>query len=435
MSNLAVLYATDEMPEEPDPMKRARELYGRAAEGGNLPAAKTYGIMCMFGEGGSVNLDSAQKWLTVAAADGKNLGALVKLGLFHATRANPTNIPKARMLWKKAKALYQEVRHLGTDRREKEVQHNELLQYWQAFVPGDCSIEEDDNKSDAATTTIIQQAYTYIDQRDEKEKVCGTCSLPFVIGANNNLLTFPCCASIRHSDCVNLLPTTSASIMNNRCPLCSKQLKNEGSKAMFQSYVKSAKNGVAWAQTYVGCQYLRFRIHTPLYKISRSIEKGLKWYKLAAKNGDPHALYILGLVCRSESDGGIEEVPISLVKTHMYWELAAQAGHVLAMHRLGLLYMGTEEGNHTLNDLDQAKKWLQAAADLGDEDALEMVQQWNGRESNSRRLQCCDICGIQKRQSQLKTCTRCGNGLYCGRACFADHWPVHKKVCKRKKAK
>lgn len=39
--------------------------------------------------------------------------------------------------------------------------------------------------------------------------------------------------------------------------------------------------------------------------------------------------------------------------------------------------------------------------------------------------------GCSKPMEQLKLCSRCQMAAYCGPACQAAHWPVHKRECKK----
>jgi hypothetical protein len=44
----------------------------------------------------------------------------------------------------------------------------------------------------------------------------------------------------------------------------------------------------------------------------------------------------------------------------------------------------------------------------------------------------CDQCGIREEaNSRLKSCSRCNAARYCGAACQAAAWSVHKKVCRK----
>jgi len=46
--------------------------------------------------------------------------------------------------------------------------------------------------------------------------------------------------------------------------------------------------------------------------------------------------------------------------------------------------------------------------------------------ASDRRARC-EACGLPA----TTTCSRCKRGRYCGRACFASLWPVHKAECRR----
>ena len=218
---------------------------------------------------------------------------------------------------------------------------------------------------------------------------------------------------------------------------------DDGSQKMFQQYLKLAEQGVSWAQTSVGSIYLHY-LKGSSFQIPRSIALGLEWLKRAAKKGDPQALYNLGTLSLPEKKGhhvlGADaEVPASFENVRMYWELAAQAGHVDAMHRLGHLYLNPrkfDEGTKDhRQDLVKGKKWLMAAGEHGDVEAKDMAQQLNESTSNSNPFKSCDNCGTQRRRSNFNHCGRCHGGLYCDKACFKEHWKTHKKVCKKKNQK
>lgn len=330
MSNLAVMYATGLIPGEPVPMERARVLYGRAAVAGNLPAAYMYGKMCLEGQGGVVDLDSALRWLTVAAeifpVIDCNFEALVDLGKYYYMCACPNDIPKARVMWKKAKGLFLTRGNFGKEniRRQRDTIYNFILLPLLQQTGGDGMTETDivtdevDEKSKTAAT--MQQEYTYVDRRAPEENVCGTCSGEFIFGGPNQhrVLQLPCCGSIHHSTCVG-------SAINDRCPCCSKRLMDDGSQKMFQQYLKLAEQGVSWAQTFVGSIYLHYLRGSP-FQIPRSIALGLEWLKRAAKKGDPQALYNLGCLSLPKVPegkghhpvlGADAEVPASFENVHM----------------------------------------------------------------------------------------------------------------------
>ena len=223
---------------------------------------------------------------------------------------------------------------------------------------------------------------------------------------------------------------------------------DDGSQKMFQQYLKLAEQGVSWAQTCVGSIYLHYLRGSP-FQIPCSIALGLEWLKRAAKKGDPQALYNLGCLSLPKVPegkghhpvlGADAEVPASFENVRMYWELAAQAGHVDAMHRLGYLYLDSrkfdKEGTKDHHqDLIKSKKWLMAAGEHGAVEAKDMAQQLHESTSNSNPFKRCNNCGTQRRRSNFKNCSRCHCGLYCDKACFKEHWKTHKKVCKKKNQK
>ena len=425
LSNLAVMFANGQVPVHPPSIQRARQLYRRAADLGNIPAAGIYGAMCMNGEGGPQDLEIAKKCLQMAAASEENLSAMCNLAMFYNT-IEPYDTTAAIALWKKVVRVNAR-KNVGVHVQMDRECVQRAIQYLKAY-DGDGSADKKEQEQNRPKTTQVVTGVPskYIDKRNESEKNCYVCKDR--LGWNALLTAASCCGRLSHPQC-------SKAKKKSRCPFCNKQLVDANSKKQFRQYLALAKQGCAWAQTTVGSMYLRnVQANAPSrYNVPMDLEKGKRWYEKAAGNGDPNALYHLG-ACYLPPDfaGSVVGFPDSMDTVEQYWTLAAVAGQPMAMHRLGRYYM---EGSFGAVDLDNAMKWLKAAGNHGVEEAQELWQQLGESTSNSHAFQNCDFCGKQNRSKLLKTCGACGTVKYCNAECGKADWRRHKKDCKNMSGK
>ena len=419
MSNLAAMCATGLIPGKPAAPHKSRKLYLRAAQLGNISAADSLGYMCMLGQGGPQDLEMALKWLTVGA-EKDSIVAQRNLGMWYADHPNKDiqNMTTAISWWKKAKE-----QGMDDEPGKQAIIRRELVDLLKMHG-SESETGNTENQCESKvidTNTISEETLSYVDKRANHEKICGTCHEPL----SRPIVTIACCGTIYHEQC--LLSVKSQS--DHRCPYCNKKIPDEGSKKQLKKYEALAKMEVAWAQTILGSTYLD-NIPNLKSKKGNSIEKGLYWYKKAAKNGDPNALYLLGQ-CYLPPDGNnklIDTIPCDWQKVQHYWILSAQGGHLTAMHRLGTCYVDTTFGEP---DTTKALKWLKAAGENGVEPAAEFAKQIESQMKSSKGFKRCGnvFCGKQGRLSEMKKCSRCMKMLYCTPLCQKQDWKSHKKNC------
>ena len=82
--------------------------------------------------------------------------------------------------------------------------------------------------------------------------------------------------------------------------------------------------------------------------------EALKWYRLAAEQGDAKAQYNLALMY---DDG--HGTPQDYAETIKWYRLSAEQGHAMALNNLGLMY---DNGHGVLQDYVEAHKWFNLAA-------------------------------------------------------------------------
>ena len=91
-------------------------------------------------------------------------------------------------------------------------------------------------------------------------------------------------------------------------------------------------------------------------------EKGLEWLKTSARNGNPKARHNLAISYYSLED----------YENAFYWmEQASNVGHIAAKRKLGIFYYN---GNGVSVDKEKGILLVQEAADLGDEEAIKMLE-------------------------------------------------------------
>ena len=94
-------------------------------------------------------------------------------------------------------------------------------------------------------------------------------------------------------------------------------------------------------------------------------DKALRFYKMAARRGESHALHNIG-VCYSNGIGLRKNMPTA----YRYFSRASELGHVEAQFKVGwcLLY-----GKGVHSNPETAKKWLKLAAFHGHTEAAKLL--------------------------------------------------------------
>ena len=130
---------------------------------------------------------------------------------------------------------------------------------------------------------------------------------------------------------------------------------------------KAAQAGNMDAQQALGICYMEKK------EIPGNLEKSIHWLQKAAAQGAPPAqrnmgtFYAMGL-------GGLKK---DVNKALELWKKAAEAGDSEAQYALGLCYAGDAEyydPDKIYQNMPEAKKWLQKAADQGHEGAKEALE-------------------------------------------------------------
>jgi TPR repeat protein len=95
--------------------------------------------------------------------------------------------------------------------------------------------------------------------------------------------------------------------------------------------------------------------------VQQDDQEAVKWYRLAAVQGDTNAQYSLGLMYVNG-----EGVPQDYGEAVKWYRLAAEKGHVKAQLNLGAMYF---TGAGVAESYEEAYAWWVVAAENGDEDA------------------------------------------------------------------
>lgn len=131
----------------------------------------------------------------------------------------------------------------------------------------------------------------------------------------------------------------------------------EDCKKAYKLAKKAADLGDADGMTLLGIMYSFGR------GVDEDEEKSKKYYKKAYKLGDPIAAYALGIICSNEAD--YEEA----VKYYMF---SAGKNHVESMVELGHLF---EKGRGVDQSYDNARRWMEKAAEHGSSEAAEWIEE------------------------------------------------------------
>ena len=115
---------------------------------------------------------------------------------------------------------------------------------------------------------------------------------------------------------------------------------------------------------------------------------------------------------------------------------AAKQEYADAQFNLGCLFAN---GQGVDQNFHGALKWFRLAASQGHADAKAAVVKAQANLKNSPasksensqpQTDACAYCGASGKGVNLNSCSRCKAAKYCGKACQAQHWKVHKTTCK-----
>ncbi|TGC19080.1 tetratricopeptide repeat protein [Escherichia sp. E4385] len=108
---------------------------------------------------------------------------------------------------------------------------------------------------------------------------------------------------------------------------------------------KMAESGDVDAQSLLGWEY-----HQPRYDTKPNVQEAIKWFELAAKQGDREAPLAQGDIYYEG-----EQVRVDYAKAYVLFNQAAQHGINLAWSRLGMMYAN---GQYVEVDCKKAKEYL-----------------------------------------------------------------------------
>lgn len=132
-------------------------------------------------------------------------------------------------------------------------------------------------------------------------------------------------------------------------------------KTAFKEFLPLARNGDAFAQSYLGVMY-QYGLG-----VAADLEKAVEWYGRAAENGDAMAQRIIGDLY---ADGAMGKPDYAMAAK--WYEFAAQNGDSEAQRKLGLLYL---KGRGVATDRDAAAKWLHSAERSDDAEARRVLRE------------------------------------------------------------
>jgi hypothetical protein len=219
-----------------------------------------------------------------------------------------------------------------------------------------------------------------------------------------------------------------------RCHQCRKPAP-ENDKEQLERLREWVDKGEAWAQTMMAQWYQNGE-----FSLKQSFVMAAMLYEKAVAQGDPNAMFNLGVLYR---DG--QGVVRSYSKAAELYTMAAEKGQVEAMIALGVLYFqgqGIDQSNGV------AREWWTKAADEGHEGAINNLQILDKQEGKSTTTAstttaspppvCCSSCNKpQPSGHTFRKCTGCRTVQYCNKECQRAHWSPggHKQECKRLRKK
>ena len=281
---------------------------------------------------------------------------------------------------------------------------------------------------DAHGAVAEAAAFVVCDARAAHETTCATCRQPLDISTLTDQTPFvrqSCCGKSFHYT-PSCMPTHRTQ-PGLRCGLCNKLLQVENSKKQVRQYLSWAKRGYAWAQTHMGAMYYQGVGQV----VKKSHSTAAQWHSKAAKAGDAVSQHALG--CMYLQGEGVER---SVPMAKRLFALSAEQGYRRAMWSLARLLLQEGMTRVHSSSTQEALRWLQRAADLGDEEAQREALQLASRLAGSKEAHQCAMCGKTRCDdgTVLQRCATCKIVYYCGAACQKAHWPEHKLTHRKKRA-
>ena len=194
-------------------------------------------------------------------------------------------------------------------------------------------------------------------------------------------------------------------------------------------YRRGAEQGFADAQCNLGFMCSHGQGMQQDYAVA------VKWYRRAAEQGHLDAQCNMGLMYSNGLGAKLD-----YAEAVKWYRRAAKQGNAEAQYELGIMYA---KGRGVQQDFCEAALWFEKAAIQGHDQAkleLEELRLFQARDSrtdprSSDAQGVCACCAAQAPSGKsLKSCSRCGVVVYCGRDCQIAHWKArHKKNCKARK--
>ena len=146
-------------------------------------------------------------------------------------------------------------------------------------------------------------------------------------------------------------------------------------------YRLAAEQGDATAQNNLGVMYGAGR------GVPQDDAEAVRWYRLAVEQGDANAQYNLGV----RYDDGLG-VPLDDAEAVVWYRRAAEQGHVSAQHNLGVMY---SNGEGVPQDNVEAHMWSNLAASRSTGEEREMAVTL--RDAVAARMTPADLSEAQRR--------------------------------------
>jgi uncharacterized protein len=139
------------------------------------------------------------------------------------------------------------------------------------------------------------------------------------------------------------------------------------SKKAFKILKPLAEKGNRYAQNNFARMYEMGFFKDIGNKSTNDIDEAIKWYELAAEQGDWEALFNLGsLFYTGKKKPRLRK---DYVKAAVYFRRAAETGDEISMYVLGKMY---DEGTGVIQDYTQAHMWLNISNSKGHKPAIKL---------------------------------------------------------------